>query len=54
MKTNKLSPAVTGQGCADQRTLETAERLTEIYKKEFGADWQQVFKETVAIDLGHA
>lgn len=37
---------------ADQRILDTAERLIEIYKKEFGSDWQRLYAETVVIDVG--
>jgi hypothetical protein len=36
----------------DQRILETAECLIEIYKKNFGSDWQRVFTETVIIRVG--
>jgi len=46
--------AVTGQSKspnADRKTVETAQELMALYKKEFGADWRNVFSATVRISV---
>jgi hypothetical protein len=49
---------VTGQQAvkvnADRKVVETVEELIAIYKREFGDDWQTVFKETVSVSPAHS
>ena len=37
---------------ADQRIVETAKALIEIYKSAFAEDWESVYRETVRLNLG--
>ena len=45
-----MSITVTRQ-CIDRRITDTAERLIEIYKQQFGADWQQAYCQTVSLGV---
>jgi hypothetical protein len=52
--------AVTGQSLkfrnlnADRKVVETVEELIAIYKREFGDNWQAVFRETVSVFPGQS
>jgi len=36
---------------ADRRVVETTEELIALFKREFGENWQAVFRETVNVTL---
>ena len=39
---------------ADRKVVETVEEIIAIYKREFGENWQAVFRETVSVSPGQS